>query len=762
MSDSVTTIKVDTAREWSSWLTCLTVGILLYESFTGFAILFLPFSLFNQFSVLFHTLIGLISFLPTAWYSYTHWRVRRVGSLSHYQVVGYGTFFSLFICFFSGVVLTLQAAFGRRIDAFWDMVHIGSSIVFFLLMTLHIMTLVFRSAGGLNLNNMGDAKVRFYVRSSVSCVVLCLITFASLLFYPSQQWNQPFSPDYDWRFGEDRPFAPSLARVDYNGREIEIVSAVLEKLEPAKRDAFSQAYRNHERARLGLYRQVMQSLSDSNAPADVHAEFEEQFADYTRFVSRRGAVDPELLAGSNRCGTSGCHDDIYKEWAPSAHRYSSLDQMFQKTQEFMAAETSPEQTRYCAGCHDPISLFGGAKNKSNITLSAKGSDEGISCVVCHSIVQADTQGNADYTLQPPLPYLFEKYSGETAAWISNFLIRSYPRHHVESYSRTLYKSAEYCGACHKQYIDKEVNTDIGRVQGQNQYDSWRKSHWYHDDNPEKTISCRECHMPLQESNDPSSGDPYDFNRSRGDQKHRSHRFLASNQYIPVLHQLPDADRHVQLTEDWLRGEIDIPEIADRWVTGPVVEMEIQVPQRVKPGEEIQIQVLLVNNKTGHDFPTGPLDMIESWLELIVSDEHGVVRFHAGSIDDGGDVLESPLIFKADGFDRKGELIDRHNLWDMVGARYKRAMFPGVSDAVNISMLCPETSVKSTHSSPVRSSAFGLHIPQTSEANTLQVSAILWYRKANASFLKRIYGIDTELRSPATDISRASAMIQIDA
>ena len=62
-----------------------------------------------------------------------------------------------------------------------------------------------------------------------------------------------------------------------------------------------------------------------------------------------------------------------------------------------------------------------------------------------------------------------------------------------------------CAACHKQFIDAEVNR-VGWVQLQNQYDNWAASHWNHQGDPHKTIECRECHMPLVASRDPAAGD----------------------------------------------------------------------------------------------------------------------------------------------------------------------------------------------------------------------------------------------------------------
>ena len=64
------------------------------------------------------------------------------------------------------------------------------------------------------------------------------------------------------------------------------------------------------------------------------------------------AFDARSLSGSESCGTSGCHEQIYKEWEVSAHRYSAMDAAFQKVQEVMATQNGPESTRYCGGCHE--------------------------------------------------------------------------------------------------------------------------------------------------------------------------------------------------------------------------------------------------------------------------------------------------------------------------------------------------------------------------------------------------------------------------
>ncbi len=764
---SETGARVDAIAEWRSKLTALSGAYLLFETLTGLSIWLLPFSGFNQVAVLLHTAAG-IAVLPwITWYMLRHWLVRRGGNLSHHQLLGYAALLMLVICVASGLVLTAQGLLGPRISIVWDVTHLVTGIGVPLFTTVHLATLIVRAV------HDGDARARlraaravFYRRSAAGAGVLLLVCGASSLVYQQGPTGQPFPEDYNWRFGQDRPFAPSLARVEDADLEQHVRGEVLAAASPASRAALAAELDSPRNASIGLFdhvRTAVQSVEGVDADSTV---IDAVLATAANRIREYGATAADVLGGSSRCGTSGCHPQIYEEWLPSAHRYSSLDDMFQSVQEIMAVETSPEHTRYCAGCHDPISLFAGAKNPGNITLSAEGADEGSSCLVCHSIVQTDVQGNGDYTLRPPERYFLERADGEAARLISDFLIRTYPEQHIESYSRPLYKTPEFCAACHKQYIDSEVNTDIGKVQGQNQYDSWKNSRWHHPDDPTRDLSCRECHMPLMDSTDPARGDMTDHNRTPDDGKHRSHRMLASNQYIPLLHDLEGAEEHVALTEMWLRGEYEIPEIADRWTTGPVVRLEVVAPERVAPGDSVPLRVVMTNNKTGHDFPTGPLDMIESWVEIAVTSSDGTEIFRTGTLDEEDGVTESPLLMKADGFDRDGELIDRHNLWDLVGSSYKRSMYPGVSDAVNIEFQCPSMArgrlSRDDEKLPPgqRAEAFAFSADPDTPVDELTVTASLWYRKANPEFLNAVYGPGSGLRSPITLMTRTQATIEV--
>jgi len=242
-------------------------------------------------------------------------------------------------------------------------------------------------------------------------------------------------------------------------------------------------------------------------------------------------------------------------------------------------------------------------------------------------------------------------------------------------------------------------------------------------------------MPLVDSFDPARGDALDYNRTANDGKHRSHRFLGANQFIPAHLELPGGKEHAQLVEKWLRGEIEVPEIADKWRAGAVIPIQVLAPERARPGEAVTVEVAMLNNKAGHDFPTGPLDIIQSWVELVVTDEKGREVFASGRLDDRYFIEPGSFVFKAEPVDRYGNLIDRHNLWEMVGVRYKRALFPGYADQARYTFTVPH------------------------DARRLHVKARLCYRKANQFLLNFLFP-DTTITATVTELSVDSTVIQV--
>lgn len=263
-------------------------------------------------------------------------------------------------------------------------------------------------------------------------------------------------------------------------------------------------------------------------------------------------------------------------------------------------------------------------------------------------------------------------------------------------------------------------------------------------------------MPLVASNDPAAGDDTDYNRTPDDHKHRSHRFLAANNFVPALLHLDGSERHLELTRRWLQGQIDIPEIRNKWAEGPVVKVRIEAPAIATAGQKMPVRVIMTSNKVGHDYPTGPLDMIQSWVELRVQNEQGQLVFSSGQRDERNFLVPGTFLFKAEPVDQYGNLIDRHNLWEMVGVRYRRSLFPGYSDTVEYDVMCPSGNPRVPASQTRGDREFV--VPATQTGGALRIEAVLRYRKIDQFLLNYVMGEKAGLTAPVVDIASATATV----
>ncbi|MEE9263529.1 MAG: hypothetical protein V3V11_03645, partial [Vicinamibacteria bacterium] len=155
------------------------------------------------------------------------------------------------------------------------------------------------------------------------------------------------------------------------------------------------------------------------------------------------------------------------------------------------------------------------------------------------------------------------------------------------------------------------------------------------------------------------------------------------------------------------------------------------------------------------FPTGPLDIIQSWVELVVRDEAGEVLFASGTVDDKGFIKPGSFIFKAEPVDQYGNLIDRHNLWEMVGVRHRRALFPGFSDTAEFEATCPDLRrvKKGFPNQPAE-------VQAPTGLGHLEITARLLYRKADQYLINFIFGEDSGLSSPITGMASDQRTVTI--
>jgi tetratricopeptide (TPR) repeat protein len=419
-----------------------------------------------------------------------------------------------------------------------------------------------------------------------------------------------------------------------------------------------------------------------------------------------------------------CHEDTHRQWAASAHRFSSFNNpayrfSVRETREVTTAHGNSRGARFCAACHDPVPLFSGAfddpafDDETHPTASA-----GVTCTACHAITRLDSpRGNGDYTIEPPEHYPFAYSENPVLQWVNHQLVKAKPAFHKQAFLKPLHRRPELCAACHKVHLPKEVN-GYKWLRGQNHYDSFLLSgvsghgarSFYYPERPAET--CARCHMPLAESGD--------FGARHFDDSGRltihDHQFRAANTALAHFMDLPAwvNEQHRRQLTGALR--VDVFGVREgQSITDPLsAPLRPQVPA-LRPGGDYLLEVVLRTLRVGHVFTQGTADSNEVWLDVTVTTGDRVVG-RSGAMATDGAVDPWAHFVNAYVLDRHGERIDRRNAHDIFTALYDHQVPPGAADVVHYALRVPE---------------------DAGESVTVEVA--LKYRKFDTAYLRHFEG-----------------------
>ncbi|HEY7509285.1 MAG TPA: hypothetical protein VIG50_03485, partial [Vicinamibacteria bacterium] len=196
---------------WGSRLARLSFAGFLFGAVSGLAITLAPFHAAVQWTVVVHTVVALALLGPMAWYAAVHWQDYRGYAWSHVVLLGYLGVAALLVCLASGLVVTWQAAFGVKTSWAWRQVHLVSTLVSLVGLLPHVVIALLRLWHALPL-------ARTFTVQAVAAAALAGATVFPLAgLYSGPAYDNRFPPDYNFLYGKDRPFAPSLARTDTGG-----------------------------------------------------------------------------------------------------------------------------------------------------------------------------------------------------------------------------------------------------------------------------------------------------------------------------------------------------------------------------------------------------------------------------------------------------------------------------------------------------------------------------------------------------------------
>ena len=423
-----------------------------------------------------------------------------------------------------------------------------------------------------------------------------------------------------------------------------------------------------------------------------------------------------------------CHADVHEQWSNSMHRFSSFNNpvyLFSIRNTRAALEErdgTNKGSRFCAGCHDPVPFFSGVFDDPEFDMvNHFTSQAGITCTSCHAITHINSnRGNADYTIEEPLHYPFTYSDNGFLRWVNHQLVKAKPEFHKKTFLKPLHKTAEFCGACHKVHLDKEVN-DYKWIRGQNHYDSFLlsgvsghgvQSFYY----PEKADpNCNDCHMEAIPSDDFGAR----YISDKGVLEVHDHLFPSANTAIPHLVGLPKEviEAHNKFTENTLR--VDIFGVRE----GGTIDGKLLAPVRpqipaLTPGEAYLFEVVVRTLRLGHHFTQGTADSNQVWLEVTATGPNGEDWGNSGTMDENGFVDPWSHFINSYVLDRHGNRIDRRNAEDIFVALYNNQIPPGAADTVH----------------------YGLRLPEDAQG-TLTLNVKLKYRKFDTTMMRFVKGQD---------------------
>ena len=385
-------------------------------------------------------------------------------------------------------------------------------------------------------------------------------------------------------------------------------------------------------------------------------------------------LEDDALGGSETCGQAGCHPDVVAQWEVSAHRFSSFNNpYYRKSIEAMVERSGNDAARWCASCHDPLVLFTGRFADSvALDMDHPTAQAGLTCFSCHAITSLrDVKGNGRYVVSAPDLYPFASAEGGAGKYIHDGLIRAKPEPHRTAMLKSMHRTSEFCGTCHKVGLPPNVNNYRWK-RGQNEYDAWQSSgtsgntvrSFYL---PSEPKNCVDCHMPLVSSRDQGSENGLI----------RSHAFAAANTALPFLN---GHGGQLRATQEALRGAATV-DIFRVFAEGRTYGPDEPLPP-LGPGDEVDVTVVVRNRGVGHLLPGGTNDSNEMWLELVALGDGGEPVLASGLLDAAGRVDSTAHFWGTVQVDRASREINRRNAQDWIATVYMNAISPGTAHTVH--------------------------------------------------------------------------------
>jgi tetratricopeptide (TPR) repeat protein len=421
-------------------------------------------------------------------------------------------------------------------------------------------------------------------------------------------------------------------------------------------------------------------------------------------------VSPKSFYTAEYCGH--CHQEAYHQWRQTAHSNSFRAPWYLKNVNALIDEKGVQFSRHCEGCHNPVALLSGDLSQG-MPKKRPFEDEGVTCSTCHSIIATDTTGTGSYIMGTPA-VLVDQNGAPITTPVSDTEILAHLDRHSKAVMRPLYKTAEFCAACHKAAIPRTLD-DYKWLRAIGLYDEWQGASFTKQSplpfyRKDSVSTCQTCHMPREPlalgAQDPGAKD----------NQFASHRWLGGNTLLPEYYKYPEQAEKVA---NFLKNASDGKGVFNVDIFALETEAEGAAarsaaplgaaPTSIAPGEALIADVVIQNKGIGHSFIPEQRDFYEAWVDFTVKDSSGKILAESGFIQPDGYLDPSAHSFTNRLVNVKGELNDLHQIWHNRVLAYNNTIQSGRSQLVRYRFRLPkDISGQFTLTATVRYRRFDQH------------------------------------------------------
>jgi hypothetical protein len=365
--------------------------------------------------------------------------------------------------------------------------------------------------------------------------------------------------------------------------------------------------------------------------------------DALRVTNRLSGRELSGLPPATACAS--CHSEIVAEWQLGMHAQAQTGPIV-IAQTNLALERFPEFGRACNNCHSPIGTA--LTDTSTLPLDEKNVlrslpngavvDDGITCVVCHTLAQAPPELRGTFDDFPVAQGGANRFADMFGPPLGDLPALPNPRHNTGiGFMTDSVSASQVCGACHNVKVDIDGDGQLSAFPGsdgddqdtdsdgqldenelefaenetalqdlvlQTTFDEWQDYVAAARSNGQTALGCVDCHMPVQAPGPIVDSAPGSLFGEAPARPGHSHTFVGVDYNLaPGFYEgpgFPPDARQLVLEE----REAFLQSAA-----------KLTISTSEPADDELSVIVTVESNFAGHGLPTGFAFVRQMWLEV---------------------------------------------------------------------------------------------------------------------------------------------------